>query len=79
MCRFFRHTHTRHGIWQVLLVGKDEDSGVGQLFLAQHLLELVGRLADALAIVRVSHIDQTLRVLKVVAPQRSNLLRIECD
>ena len=41
--------------------------------LVQHAVQLVARLADAVAVVAVHHKDQALRVLEVVAPQRADL------
>jgi len=64
----------RHGVRQILLVGEHEQSSVSELVLRKHLLELGASLLDTLPIVRVDHEDQTLGVLEVVAPQRSDLI-----
>ena len=56
-----------------LLVGKDEEHRVAELVLAEHPVQLVARLADAVAVVRVDDEDQALRVLEVVAPERADL------
>jgi hypothetical protein len=70
----------RHCIGKILFVGKHEHDHVGQLVLAQHLAQLIARLVNALAIVRVNHIDQALCVLVVVAPKRTNLvLTTDCE
>merc|ERR1712159_594229 len=42
-----------HRIGQVLLVGEDEEDGLAELVLVEHAVELVARLAHAVAIVRV--------------------------
>jgi len=63
-----------HGIGQVLLVGEDEEMRVSQLVLLQHLLQLVLRLSDPLAVVGVDDEDESLGVLEVVAPQRADLV-----
>lgn len=43
--------------------------------LIQHAVQLVARLADAIAVVAVDHEDQTLCVLEIVPPQRADLRR----
>ena len=62
-----------HGVGQILLVGEAQQHRVAQLVLVQHAMQLVARLADAVAIVTVHHEDQTLRVLEVVPPQGADL------
>jgi hypothetical protein len=62
------------GIWQVLLIGEDEYRSVAQLLLANHLVELLARLGDTVAIVRIHYIDQSLCVGKVMPPQRADLV-----
>lgn len=54
-----------HGVWQILLVGKDEEEGVSQLVLVQHPLQLLSCLADSLSVVRVDDKDDALRVLEI--------------
>ena len=49
-------------------------SHVAQLVLVEHSVELVARLGHTLAVVRVDDEDQALRVLEVVAPQRTDLV-----
>ena len=63
-----------HGVGQILLVGKHEQRGVAQLVLAEHAVQLVARLADAVAVVGVDDEDEALRVLEVVAPQGADLV-----
>ena len=62
------------GVRAHLFVGEDEEDGVAQLVLLEHAMQLVARLADALAVVRVDDEDETLRVLEVVSPQRPDLV-----
>lgn len=59
---------------QILLVGEDQEVGIAQLVLVQHALQLLPGLNDTIAIVRVDDEDDTLGVLEVVPPQRSNLV-----
>ena len=60
--------------WQVLLVGEDEKDGVAELFLGEHLMELLAVLFDSLSIVGVNDEDEALRVGVVVSPEKSNLV-----
>merc|ERR1711904_484126 len=63
-----------HGVGQVLLVGKDQQNGLAQLVLVEHAVQLIARLANTVAIVRIDHEDHSLRVLVVVAPERADLV-----
>merc|ERR1712241_701898 len=63
-----------HRVGQILFVGEYEEHGLPELILCQHAHQLVARLADSLPVVRVHHENQTLRVLEVVAPERSDLV-----
>lgn len=59
---------------QILLVGEDQEVGVPELVLVQHALQLLTGLDDTIAIVAVDDEDDTLCVLEVVPPQRSDLV-----
>jgi hypothetical protein len=59
---------------QILLVGEDEKNGIPQLILVQHALQLLASLDDTIAIVGVDNEDDTLGVLEVVPPQRTDLV-----
>jgi hypothetical protein len=59
---------------QILLVGEDQEKGVPELVLVQHALQLLAGLDNTITIVAVNHEDDTLSVLEVVAPQRTNLI-----
>ena len=61
-----------HG--QILFVGKDQQQRISELILVQHSLQLLTCLADTLSIVGIDHKDDTLGVLEVVAPQRTDLV-----
>mmetsp|Transcript_73127 Transcript_73127/g.200800 ORF Transcript_73127/g.200800 Transcript_73127/m.200800 type:complete len:561 (-) Transcript_73127:65-1747(-) len=63
-----------HRVRQVLLVGEDQQDGLPQLVLVQHAVQLVARLAHAVAIVGINDEDDTLGVLVVVAPERADLV-----
>ena len=61
-----------HRVRQVLLVREDEQHRIAQLILVQHAVQLVARLAHAIAIVGVNDEDDALCVLVVVAPERAD-------
>jgi len=63
-----------HGIWQILLVGEDQEESVPELIFVQHALQLLSSLHYTIAIVRVDDEDDTLGVLEVMPPQRPNLV-----
>jgi hypothetical protein len=59
---------------QVLLVGKDEQQTLAHLAVADDAVQLLPRLVDALAVLRVDDEDEALRARVVVPPERTNLV-----
>ena len=59
---------------QILLVGENQEEGIAELVLVQHALQLLTGLDNTVPIVAVNHEDDTLGVLEVVAPQRTDLV-----
>lgn len=59
---------------QILLVGEDKEDGIPQLVLVEHALQLLTGLDDTVTIVAVDDEDDTLGVLEVMSPQRSDLV-----
>jgi hypothetical protein len=59
---------------QILLVGEHQEESVPQLVLVQHSLELLPGLNNTVAIVAVDNEDDTLGVLEVMPPERTNLV-----
>jgi hypothetical protein len=59
---------------QILLVGEHQEKGIPKLVLVQHTLELLAGLNDTVAIVAVDDEDDTLGVLEVMPPQRTDLV-----
>jgi hypothetical protein len=59
---------------QILLVSEDQEESVPQLVLVQHALELLTRLNNTVTIVAVDDEDDTLGVLEVMPPQRTDLV-----
>jgi hypothetical protein len=65
----FRDTYGK-----ILLVGKDQEDGIPELILVEHALELLTSLNNTVTIVGVDNEDDTLGVLEVVPPQRTDLV-----
>ena len=63
-----------HRVRQILLVGEDQQERISQLVLVQHALQLLAGLNDTVTVVAVDDEDDTLSVLEVVPPQRSDLV-----
>lgn len=63
-----------HCVWQILLVCEDKEKSIPELVLVQHALELLTSLRDTVTIVAVNNEDDTLGVLEVMSPQRSDLV-----
>jgi hypothetical protein len=63
-----------HGIWQILLVGEDQQKSIPQLILVEHALQLLSGLNNTVTIVRVDNEDDTLGVLEVMPPQWTDLV-----
>jgi len=63
-----------HGIRQILLVGENQQNGIPQLVLVQHALELLSGLDDTVAIIAVDDEDNSLGVLEIMSPQRSDFV-----
>jgi hypothetical protein len=59
---------------QILLVGEDEEQSVPELVLVQHALKFLSGLDDTVTVVAVNHEDDTLGVLEIVSPQRTDLV-----
>ncbi|KAI6761105.1 hypothetical protein HG531_001658 [Fusarium graminearum] len=59
---------------KILLVGEDKENGIAELILVEHALELLSGLNNTVAIVGVDDEDDTLSVLEVVPPQRTDLV-----
>ena len=69
-----RHLSVLLLLFLYLFVCKHEQSSVTQLVLVHHLMQFILSLNNTLAIVAVDNKDKSLRVLEVVAPQRSDLV-----
>jgi len=63
-----------HGVRKILLVGEDKQKSIPQLVFVEHTLELLTGLDDTVAIVGVDDEDDTLGVLEVMSPERTDLV-----
>jgi hypothetical protein len=57
-----------------LLVSKDQKNGIPKLILVQHSLQFLPSLNNTIAIVAINHEDDTLSVLEIMSPERSDLI-----
>ena len=60
--------------WQILLVGENQEKGVPQLILIEHALQFLPCLDNSVAIIAINDEDDTLGVLEVMSPKRSDLV-----
>lgn len=66
-----RHGKTHR---QILFIGEDQEQSISELILIQHPLKFLTGLTDTLSVVRVDDKDNSLSVLKVMAPKGTNLV-----
>jgi hypothetical protein len=57
-----------------LLVGENKEEGISKLILVQHALQLFPSLDNSVTIVAVNDEDDTLGILEVMSPQRTDLV-----
>lgn len=63
-----------HRVRQILFVRKHQQNRVSQLVLLEHTLQLFFSFDDSLPIIGIYDKDQTLRILEVVTPQRTDFV-----
>jgi len=63
-----------HGVRKILLVGEDQEESISQLVLVEHALQLLTSLDNTVTIVAVDDEDDTLGVLEVMSPERTDLV-----
>ena len=68
------HLGSRHCVWQILLVRVHEQNTFTELVLIKHAMKFVTCSIDTIAVIRVNHEDQALRVLVIMAPERADLI-----
>ena len=69
-----RDLRRAHRVRQILLVGEHQQHRIPKLIFVQHAVQLIASFRDAIAIVAIHNKDQTLSVLKVMSPERANLI-----
>jgi hypothetical protein len=57
-----------------LLVGENKEEGISKLILIEHALQLFPSLNNSVTIVAVDNEDDTLGILEVMSPQRTDLV-----
>jgi hypothetical protein len=57
-----------------LLVGENKEEGISKLILVEHALQLFPSLDNSVTIVAVNDEDDTLGILEVMSPQRTDLV-----
>ena len=62
-----------HGVRKILLVSEAEEHGIAQLVFVEHAVELITSFPNAITIVAIHDEDNTLSVLEVMPPERTNL------
>lgn len=59
---------------QVLLVGENKQKCITKFIFVQHTLQFLASLNDTITIVAVNNENDTLGVLEIVSPQRTDLV-----
>ena len=57
-----------------MLVGENKEEGISKLILVEHALQLFPSLDNSVTIIAVDDKDDTLGILEIMSPQRSNLV-----
>jgi hypothetical protein len=57
-----------------LLVGEDQEESISEFILVQHSLQLLSGFNNTISVIAVNHEDDTLSVLEVMSPQRSDFV-----
>merc|ERR1711920_140537 len=70
--QFFSHLGRSHRIWQILLVGENQENCITHLILVQHLGQLLSGILSAVTIITVDHVDDAVGACVIVTPQWAN-------
>mmetsp|Transcript_26765 Transcript_26765/g.49170 ORF Transcript_26765/g.49170 Transcript_26765/m.49170 type:complete len:201 (-) Transcript_26765:58-660(-) len=63
-----------HGVGQILLVGIDQQAGLGQVWFPQQVVQLFMSFLNAVPVSTVYNEDHSVHVLQVVTPKSADLL-----
>merc|ERR1740123_300646 len=72
--QFLCHLCRRHGVWQILLVSKNEECCFAHFVFIQHLGQLLTCILNTITVVAVDHVDEAICSLIIVPPERTNLV-----
>jgi len=65
---------TRRTYRKILFVGENQEQSIPQFIFIQHALQFLTSLNDTVTVIAVDDEDDTLGVLEVMPPQRSDLV-----
>ena len=69
-----RHFCGTHSVRKILLIGKDQKYGITEFVLVEHSVQLVTGRINTVRVIRVHDENEALRVLVVMAPERTDLI-----
>lgn len=72
--KFVSHFGSAHGVGEILLVGKHEQHGIAEFVFVEHSVQFVAGGVDTIRVIGIDHEDESLSVLVVVAPQRTDFV-----
>ena len=61
-------------VLSVLLVRKDQQHGISHLVFVEHFRQLFASILNAITVIAVHNVDETVGALIVVSPQRADLV-----
>jgi len=61
-----RNFSSRHGIGQILLVGKHEKHRIAEFVFVEHALQFVSGFSNTISVIGINHENDALRVLEVL-------------
>ena len=72
--KLISHFGSTHGIWKILFVSEYQQNSVTQFVFVQHSVQFIPSGINTVGIIGIHNEDQTLCVLVVMAPQRTDLI-----
>ena len=70
----FSYCASKRTYRKILFVGENQEQSIPQFIFIQHTLQFLTSLDDTVTIIAVNDEDDTLSVLEVMPPQRSDLI-----
>merc|ERR1719296_649984 len=68
------HLCSRHGIGQILLVGKDQQYCIAEFILVEHSVHLISRSINTISVIGIHNEDKPLCILIIVSPKGTDLI-----